>query len=107
MSGPLTPAQYRAMAAAMNRWLTIRARHDRRFHDLVLRPRPSAPPPEDDEDDRLWVECVAIQLAADIWHSALLWRMLVDGKPPLPEPPPVKNSYPVYPDYVGEGEPEE
>lgn len=98
MSGPLTPEQYRAMAEAMSRWLTIRARHDRHFRDLVLRQRPSVLLPEGDEGDRLWVEHVATQLAADIWHSALLWRMLVDGKPPLSEPPPVKNSYPVYPD---------
>lgn len=37
------------------------------------------------------------QLIADIDHSALLNRLL-NGKEPLPFPPPVQNSYPVYPD---------
>jgi hypothetical protein len=35
------------------------------------------------------------QLAADFAHSALLTRML-DGKEPLPQPPPVSYSYPWY-----------
>jgi hypothetical protein len=35
--------------------------------------------------------------AADVDHSALLRRLLA-GKEPLPEPPPLKNGYPDYPD---------
>lgn len=37
------------------------------------------------------------QLANDADHSALLFRMS-QGKEPLPEPPPLRNSYPDYPD---------
>lgn len=37
------------------------------------------------------------QLRADIDHSALL-RRLISGRAPLPDPPPLKWSYPVYPD---------
>lgn len=36
-------------------------------------------------------------LSADIDHSALLVRLL-EGKEPLPEPPPLEHAYPVYPD---------
>ena len=35
------------------------------------------------------------QLKVDIDHSALL-RRLLDGKQPLPHPPPLKHSYPDY-----------
>ena len=41
------------------------------------------------------------QLRADIDHSALLHRLL-EGKEPLPEPPPLKNSYPDYNSVEGE-----
>ena len=34
-------------------------------------------------------------LDADIWHSALLARLL-NGQEPLPYPPPLQNSYPAY-----------
>lgn len=97
MSGALTEEQYRAMAEAVSRWLMIRARHDRHFRELLSR----WPLPEDEDGDRLYAERIARQLGADIWHSALLWRMLVEGKRPLPEPPPLEHSYPVYPEDAG------
>lgn len=41
------------------------------------------------------VKAIFQQLAADAEHSALLLR-LFEGKDPLPEPPPLRHSYPDY-----------
>lgn len=44
------------------------------------------------------VKRVLNQVAADVDHSSLLHRLL-RGRPLLPEPPILDNSYPVYPDW--------
>lgn len=41
------------------------------------------------------VRQIFYQLAADVDHSALLIRLL-EGKDPLPEPPPLRHAYPDY-----------
>lgn len=56
---------------ALLRWLSIRAEHGYEFPDNYY------------------------QFGADIGHSALL-RRLLDGKEPLPDPPPRSFSYPWY-----------
>lgn len=74
----LTPEQYFAVIEALSIWALEKADHEARWTD----------------EQRAALR----QLAPDLWHSALLRRMLLERKPPLPEPPPLLYSYPVYPD---------
>lgn len=63
----------RRVLACVKRWLTIRERWEDRSRPFTN----------------------GLQLCADIDHSSLLQRLL-DGKEPLPEPPPRAHSYPWY-----------
>ena len=71
--------QMMAVGEVFIRWLAIKNQYEAKWKDL---------PPEQKLS----------QLPADIGHSALLRRMLVDRKLPLIIPPPTNYSYPVYPD---------
>lgn len=70
-----------------SRWLRIKLQHEEklqsRYEYLLKSPDP--------------LSSIFMQIAADADHSTLLQRML-SGKEPLPEPPPLKHGYPVYPE---------
>src|SRR5260370_25743736 len=76
----LTPQQWKHVCESMTTWFRLRAKHEKRFADTI----------------GMTPENAATQLGADVWHSALLQRMLVEGKDPLPQPPPRRNAYPDY-----------
>ena len=82
---PLTYEQFYGVWDAFQDWFRIRRVHDKRFQEMFPDQRAKGFDP-------------ITQLDADIWHSALLQRMLIHGKEPLPEPPPIASSYPVYDD---------
>lgn len=69
---PLTPAQIDWVKHRVATWFEIRRTWDRGYVTLTYG-----------------------QLAADALHSALLHRLL-EGKDPLPEPPPLRGGYPDY-----------
>jgi hypothetical protein len=75
---PLTPEQVAFARRQVGRWMRLKGEHEQRGTDEL----------------RMWLRG---QGAADADHSALLWRLL-EGKEPLPEPPPLEHAYPVYPD---------
>ena len=81
---PLTPAQYSAALRAMLTWLLIMQEQSGGAYFV----------PNSHEDS----ESALRRLYADLIHSVLLKRMLVEGKPPLPEPPPSDGVTPHYPD---------
>jgi hypothetical protein len=74
----LTIDQYRAIIEVFRNWCLLKAEHEPRWTD----------------EQRACLR----QLDPDVWHSSLLFRMLKQRKLPLPEPPRLQNSYPVYPD---------
>lgn len=76
MSEELSPKQIKEI---FKRWLEIRLKWQGEKYEYF--------------DTRL---PFTAQLIADIDHSSLLQRLL-EGKEPLPEPPPLKYSYPDYP----------
>lgn len=89
---PLTDEQIMFVRRQVGRWLRVRAADPSKPNQrgpvmLMLNTRAG-----DDEA----VRALYNQLSADADHSALLWRLL-SGKEPLPEPPPLEHSYPVYP----------
>lgn len=85
-SDTLSFEQYRKVADAISRWLHIRAQHDPHFKQLLFS---RSNYPTGDVGDGQYLYKVASQLGADVWHSALLMRILIYGKQPLPEPPTV------------------
>lgn len=75
-------------------WLRIKEREERKPGNLIVKVedgsyRKVGPP--------RWQRSSLTFLCADIDHSALLLRLL-QGKPALPAPPPLRHAYPVYPD---------
>lgn len=82
---PLTTDQIIFVRQQVARWLSIKFEHERTNLQAGEKKWPRSP-----------VSYVH-QLIPDADHSALLWRLL-EGKEPLPEPPPLENAYPVYPD---------
>jgi hypothetical protein len=87
---PLTQEQIVWARQRMSKWLRVRAAHAER--DWLSQPHFEAALPREDH-----ARVVLTQLAADVDHSALLWRLL-EGKEPLVDPPPLDHGYPVYPD---------
>lgn len=94
----LTPSQARFARRCVIRWLRLKEQHETLNGSVEWVDRSDA--------DRLVYRLVGgnnrykqgefAQLCADIDHSALLDRLLMGGEP-LPEPPPLRNAYPVYP----------
>lgn len=74
----ITRDQFHALASVVGLWFQLKAESESRWTD----------------EQRVALR----QLDPDVWHSALLVRMLVEQKPPLPEPPPLEHAYPVYPE---------
>lgn len=79
----LTKEQYWQVLEAMATWLRVRLKDDARYREIMM----SADP-----------EGATNALVGDLFHSALLYRLLMEGKPPLPERPPVEGDDPQYPD---------
>ena len=75
---PITREQYGYLSMCFSEWLRIKGQFEKRWKEMLPEHRLAA-------------------LDPDFWHSALLYRMAVEGKDPLPEPPPTEHSYPVYP----------
>ena len=83
---PLTPEQIAFVRRQVSRWLGIKFKWEGSNFGQSGQP-----------GDR-WKDIPQIgALIPDADHSALLWRLL-EGKEPLPEPPPLKHAYPDYPD---------
>lgn len=82
-------------------WLATKFQHEKRGI-LVLSLRRTLAAAEakglSDSDTVPWCDVEGLSaLVPDADHSALLYRVL-RGHDPLSEPPPLRNSYPVYPD---------
>lgn len=76
--------QKRQIRQIMKVWFSVKCQHEDFFRCFI-------------EGEGLTPEMLANKVSVDIDHSSMLNRLL-DGKRLLPEPPPVKHSYPVYPD---------
>lgn len=72
----LSHEQVRAVLDALRWWCQIKAEYESRWNDEQ--------------------QALLRQLDADLWHSALLYRMLHERKKPLSDPPPLDHSYPIY-----------
>lgn len=85
----LSEAQARFALRQFSRWLRLKEEHERDFG----------------RGEKRWYPGELRRHIPDVDHSALLFRLL-RGREPLPEPPPLENGYPVYPDwpYVDEAE---
>jgi hypothetical protein len=81
---PIEAAEWMYVIQCLDEWLQIRLRDE----NMIEQRLGNAPD----------LRTLITQLRMDIWHSALLRRMIVEGKDPLPESPPTEHSYPVYPD---------
>jgi hypothetical protein len=79
------------LRAAFGDWLRIRLQHEERLLERY------GPTLSAEVSPGQKINMLFSQLAIDAEHSALLMRLL-EGKEPLPEPPPLKNAYPDYPD---------
>ena len=80
----LTREQQNIAIGCFKVWISLKCAHESFFRDFIT-------------GDGFKPEFLASKIAVDADHSALL-RRLMDGKDPLPDPPPLQNSYPVYPD---------
>lgn len=80
---PLTREQAYFARTQFRRWLQIKEQHEKVNYPA--------------QGGRRWKTGELTRHAADVDHSALLVRLL-EGKEPLPEPPPLEHAYPVYPD---------
>lgn len=99
VGGQLTPEQVIFASRQVARWLQLKFKHENRGM-VVSQLREMVGKTLDRERHEMifWREMLGIaQLCADADHSALL-RRLLEGKEPLPEPPPIRNAYPIYPD---------
>lgn len=86
----LTFSDAYAIRAKVSQWLRIRVQFEdpkKNIYWII----------ESSVSTETKVKQILMQLAADVDHSALLVRLL-EGKAPLPEPPPTQHAYPVYPD---------
>ena len=77
----LSNTELDAVVWRVGQWLEVRCRHDPRFVELLE----SASPEE-----------IVKQLVEDLQCSALLPRMLMRGRDPLREPPPLVHGVPAY-----------
>lgn len=98
---PLSPEQAYYARARFNEWLRIKEQNEVAWEGSRHEPATEA----DDEHSagyrrigkRRYKDGDLTFLAADIDHSALLFRLLI-GLSALPEPPPLRRAYPVYPE---------
>lgn len=80
----MTHEERRLVKQAFKTWIALKCKHEEFFRSFVTA-------------EGFTPEFLATKIAVDVDHSSLLNRLL-DGKPPLPEPPPLSHAYPVYPD---------
>jgi hypothetical protein len=88
--------------SAVTAWLRVKFKHEERgpsMYALIQVLNRAAEKHRGLHDTIPWRDCMELyqQLLPDADHSALLVRLL-EGKEPLPDPPPVEYAYPKYPD---------
>lgn len=99
----LTEEQARFAMVQMRRWLQLKFEHENgsvteRDGEKVVSRTVKRWSAEKLANDARYGIASTGQLIPDVDHSALLYRLL-RGRDPLPEPPPLAHSYPVYPDW--------